>query len=432
MALRRIALRYMTEFRCIGPECEDTCCGGWSIHIDQGHHARLRKVMARDPQEQALFERQVALRPGPERTRAWFATMTLLPDRNCPMLDGDRLCRIQRRHGEELLPDVCAQYPRYLAQVGGRLELSGLLSCPEVARRALLAPDATELCEVGAGPLGRGVVAQDLGNVGLDRADRACVQHLDEVRGTLYELLSRPRFSLSARLYFLAQLADCTDLLFAAARDPGQAFDQARFRAELERFGREEVLAALEQDLGDPAAAETAALPALLLVLQVLGDQGLPHPALRRVLRRALEGYAAEPGAGVEIEGAEGRPSFQPRELLRSYRRRRAAITEALGERVDLYCHNYARHFCIKEWHFDAADLRTHVQALLLRLAIQRFLLFSQPAALGAGREEMDRLAVEVFYSFNRALEHTPGFLAALSRASEDRHLGRAVALIAL
>ena len=31
-------LRYMERFRCIGPECEDNCCYGWSVMVDGPHY----------------------------------------------------------------------------------------------------------------------------------------------------------------------------------------------------------------------------------------------------------------------------------------------------------------------------------------------------------------------------------------------------------
>ena len=35
---------YFNEFKCIASECEDTCCAGWEIVIDDETHKRYEKV----------------------------------------------------------------------------------------------------------------------------------------------------------------------------------------------------------------------------------------------------------------------------------------------------------------------------------------------------------------------------------------------------
>jgi lysine-N-methylase len=58
----------------------------------------------------------------------------------CPFLSANRLCSLQQRFGEEYLCDTCAIYPRAINKVDDVLEESGEMSCPEVAKRALLNP----------------------------------------------------------------------------------------------------------------------------------------------------------------------------------------------------------------------------------------------------------------------------------------------------
>ena len=35
---------YFNEFKCIASECEDTCCAGWEIVIDDETHKRYENV----------------------------------------------------------------------------------------------------------------------------------------------------------------------------------------------------------------------------------------------------------------------------------------------------------------------------------------------------------------------------------------------------
>lgn len=35
---------YFNEFRCVAAECEDTCCAGWAIMIDENSLEKYRNV----------------------------------------------------------------------------------------------------------------------------------------------------------------------------------------------------------------------------------------------------------------------------------------------------------------------------------------------------------------------------------------------------
>jgi lysine-N-methylase len=47
------------------------------------------------------------------------------------------LCGIQREHGEAFLGDACHFYPRSLRKLGGDVNMTATLSCPEIARLSL-------------------------------------------------------------------------------------------------------------------------------------------------------------------------------------------------------------------------------------------------------------------------------------------------------
>src|SRR5256885_8821204 len=115
MAPRRfVALRYLEEFHCIGSDCEDNCCHQWGVYVDQSTYARLKKVMGKEePRRFAALE----LLPPDRRGRESFARIPEASQGDCPMLDEKRLCIIQGRWGEELLPSVCSTYPRQEAEV---------------------------------------------------------------------------------------------------------------------------------------------------------------------------------------------------------------------------------------------------------------------------------------------------------------------------
>ena len=54
-SLSYVGLRYMTSFRCIGPDCEDSCCGEWAVTVDDARHEALRRTMGQTEQGRAEF-----------------------------------------------------------------------------------------------------------------------------------------------------------------------------------------------------------------------------------------------------------------------------------------------------------------------------------------------------------------------------------------
>lgn len=405
---RHVALRYMTRFRCIGPDCEDSCCHLWKIPVDQGHYVRLRRALSRLPGEAARRQDALVLAPPEQRSRDHFALVRLRDDGCCPFWDPDRLCAIHRHLGEELLPDVCATYPRHVTRVGTRLELTGSLSCPEVARLALLAEDATELVEVDPALLGRGATRPDK----ITQAGTGQDRHLDEVRGTLYGLLSRTRYPLPSRLYFAAFLAERTDDLFRQ-----QPFDQRALEAAIDEMDRPAALQALHEAFGRAAPPLVRGLEVVVEILQPAGEQRL-HPSLHRLLSTVLDSYAPELTAS-----SGGEPDLGA--LATAYARRRDQVQGAFGDALGRYLSNYGRHHCIQEWHLGAGTLRAHVLGLVARVAILRFLLLSHPGALVAAARgdeaALGRVAVAVCYALTRGTAHSQALAERLGPALERR-----------
>lgn len=128
--------RYVTQFRCLGGECVDTCCAGWDVAADQYSLDRFRSLAntsLRQKLEQALIvegDKAFLCRGGSGQA--------------CPMFSGKGLCAIHSELGDDALFDVCHTYPRYSFKFGDRFEQSLGLSCPEAARLALAADNALE------------------------------------------------------------------------------------------------------------------------------------------------------------------------------------------------------------------------------------------------------------------------------------------------
>ncbi len=137
--------RYVGRFSCTGSACEDSCCSGWTVHIDKKTFNAYRQ--AKQPLLMERMSTQVKrIRSLASETK--YARIEMQPETlDCPFLE-EKLCSVQRELGEDKLSDTCATYPRKSRVLGGQHQQALTLSCPEAARLALLAPDALDFVEV--------------------------------------------------------------------------------------------------------------------------------------------------------------------------------------------------------------------------------------------------------------------------------------------
>jgi len=129
---------YAGAFRCIGPSCEDPCCGDWDIPLDKNTYERYQGFSSEGLG--AVVSQFVIVNP-PHQSEELYGQIRRTSSGWCPFFGTDRLCSIQKEYGNHLLSATCSIYPRSLSVVAGRLEGSLSLSCPEAARNVLLIPD---------------------------------------------------------------------------------------------------------------------------------------------------------------------------------------------------------------------------------------------------------------------------------------------------
>src|SRR5665213_705690 len=131
------------RFRCIGADCEDTCCIGWGIVVDQETYEKYQNLPSHRIANKFLSS---LVEINPARSSAGDYAKLRLERARCPALQED-LCAIQQTLGEPYLPDLCSKYPRVLNVVHGAVERSLHLSCPEAARLVLNDPEGMALDE---------------------------------------------------------------------------------------------------------------------------------------------------------------------------------------------------------------------------------------------------------------------------------------------
>lgn len=114
---------YFNEFKCIASECEDTCCAGWEIVIDDETHKRYEKV---EGEFGDILRSKIVKSDG--------ENIFLLNNGNCSFLNEKKMCEIYINLGEEHLCYTCQQFPRYTEEFLDLKEVGLSLSCPEAAR----------------------------------------------------------------------------------------------------------------------------------------------------------------------------------------------------------------------------------------------------------------------------------------------------------
>src|SRR5687768_14536945 len=117
-----LTARYMTRFQCTGSACEDNCCHGWQVQIDQRHYQILKSAMSGSKAEREEFRESVKRQPPDQKLPYARIKLAEGGDHNCPFLDRKKLCSVQGRYGEKALPQVCSTYPRSIFHNSDRLE----------------------------------------------------------------------------------------------------------------------------------------------------------------------------------------------------------------------------------------------------------------------------------------------------------------------
>ncbi|MBQ9478165.1 MAG: flagellin lysine-N-methylase [Selenomonadaceae bacterium] len=119
---------YLRDFQCDGQQCSSRCCRNWRVVIDGDTH---KKFLALD--DHNIIDHIVDDQNG--------LTVKLKPNGDCPFLDRDLLCSIQKSYGEDHLAAICQAYPRVTYQLNDMLEQSLTLTCPVAARLILLSTE---------------------------------------------------------------------------------------------------------------------------------------------------------------------------------------------------------------------------------------------------------------------------------------------------
>ena len=190
---------YFDHFKCIASECEDNCCMGWSVDIDEKSYRKYLKI-SEEPLL-SVVKRSLKQNPNCDAPEINFGYVKLTKAKNCAFLDSERLCLIQKHKGETYLSNVCRLYPRILNRVNGQFEISLSPSCPEALRQFLM-DEKGLLFEKGHFKVDQSIITYDVkeGDVIFQNTP---VQHFTEIRNQINLIFKDSQMSFRTQLYWI-------------------------------------------------------------------------------------------------------------------------------------------------------------------------------------------------------------------------------------
>ena len=130
---------YFGEFECTAGWCKDSCCIGWEINIDEETAEYYESVQGElgDRLHEAMYENEDG-----------DISFRLRKKKRCPFLNGENLCDICIHLGEELLSEVCTEYPRFSLWYADVQQKCLSLSCEEAGRILFSKEEPVEFVEM--------------------------------------------------------------------------------------------------------------------------------------------------------------------------------------------------------------------------------------------------------------------------------------------
>lgn len=186
---------YYNEFKCIAGECEDTCCSGWQIVIDD---RKLMEYMSSGKYPTIDMKEYVDFEEGVFKQQK---------DRRCKFLRDDNLCKLCFEYGEDALCKTCHLYPRHIEEFENVRETTLSLSCPEVARILLNKRERVEL-----------ITTEDDKEETYEDFDFMLYSMLLDARDVMLEILQNRSIDIDVRAGMVLGLANDIDIRLSDGR----------------------------------------------------------------------------------------------------------------------------------------------------------------------------------------------------------------------
>lgn len=388
------------EFRCIGGICEDNCCVGWDVEIDQKTYREYQKE--KDQELSVLFRRSIHKNPSCYNPNIDYAIVTLAAQNRCPFLNEQQLCKIQARLGHDRLSNVCAAYPRYANEVDGILEYSINVSCPEAARliltdrRGILFETAEEARD-----------SRTIINMTVNTAEypgNLMGKHFTELREFTITLLQDRKYPLRDRLLMLGRC-------FEELQKPIHKNDSTRLQALLKEYYEKAGYEKFQLDRS--AAVKNQETPSQFRVLNELIDRMDRVTSIdsKRFIKSAQE---FSKGIGISKRS-------DPETESKAYETAYVQYYKPFMEQHEHLLENYLVNYVFGSL-FPAAESKNLSDAYLLlvmRFALIQYYLVGIAAYHKGLSEEK---CVQFIQIFSKAIEHHHTYLQDMASLMKKKH----------
>lgn len=132
----KYTLTALDSFSCLADKCPDDCCTGtgWTISIDDEAKNKWHLLAKKDGSKAWLLDGICTNETGGKTN----SSLCNDQDGKCFFINDDGLCRIHSELGPDYLTEACREYPRKYVNTPQQGLSTAMLSCPEIARLALL------------------------------------------------------------------------------------------------------------------------------------------------------------------------------------------------------------------------------------------------------------------------------------------------------
>ncbi|MBQ8803107.1 MAG: flagellin lysine-N-methylase [Tyzzerella sp.] len=210
---------YFDEFRCVAAECEDTCCAGWAIMIDEDTLEKYKNM-------EGDFGNRL------RNSIDWKEGSFCQYNHRCAFLNEDNLCDLHIEAGEGMLCNTCRDYPRHMEEFEGLREGSLSLSCIEAAKIILGCKE----------PVRFFTLEDDVEDEEYEDFDFLLFTKLMDAREKIIKLLQKRDIDIVARMAMVLDLAQ----KMQDAADDDKVFE---IDALLESFGEMDMLMEFHQNM---------------------------------------------------------------------------------------------------------------------------------------------------------------------------------------
>ena len=375
---------YMLKFHCIGSECEDSCCVGWKVNVDQKSYEKLITVQQTGLRED--IKKSLVKLSKDTRTSENYAYMDMIPQTyGCRMLNEEQLCKIQASLGERMLPPVCATYPRQIYIVDGRQEISATLSCPEAARLALLHPKKMEFLETdplldhNIFHLSSIDTRNDIGSPEL--------RYFWDIRMCAIEIIQNREFSFPHRLIILGLFCEHIQQIIVEKREEELPFEIEQFKQQIQ----------MNEELRDYSIFPVNHEFQLSLLNQILvknmGSSNVLNPRLQECLQDYIEGLC-QSNETIDVD------------LLERFEEAYNQYYQPFMNEHEYIMENYVVNFLYSRRFpsYGGADLFIEYTVLAINCVLIKMLLIGMSAKYASLSEER---VVKLIQSFVRKHEHS-------------------------